>query len=465
MKPRSVFFLISFIVLISLWLNLPSQWPSFKQIPEKITIFSKEIPLRPHHPQINLALGRFSFIRDLEIKKGLDLQGGVEVVLKADVAKLDPGLKEQALESARTVIARRVDLYGVTESVVKTSIVGDSYRLTVQMPGLDNPDKALELIGKTAQLVFASPKYSQSPAAATISAQPQLTGFLPTDLTGADLKKAELTYQTKDSSPAVSIEFTKEGKDKFARLTKTYLNKPIAIILDGQMISAPIVQSEITTGQAIISGNFTTDQARSLTTQLNAGALPVPISIISQKNIPATLGEQSIRQSLSAGGIGLFLVVFFMVAYYGQLGAIASIGLGIYALITLALYRLIPITLTLPGIAGFILSVGMAVDSNILIFERFKEELHAGKSHALALELGFGRAWDSIRDANIATIMTAFVLFNPLDWPFLNSAGSVRGFALTLMLGIFISLFTGIIVTRTLLRLFLKPSKKIINQP
>jgi len=193
-----------------------------------------------------------------------------------------------------------------------------------------------------------------------------------------------------------------------------------------------------------------------LSVQLNAGALPVPIKIIQQRNIGAILGETSVQKSVRAGLIGLLMVVLFMAAYYGRLGLLADLGLVIYGLITLALYKLLPVTLTLPGVAGFLLSMGMAVDSNILIFERMKEEERAGKAHAVAMELGFGRAWDSIRDANICTLITCFILFNPFNWSFLNTSGLVRGFALTLSLGVFLSLFTGVVVSRTLLRTFSK---------
>lgn len=224
----------------------------------------------------------------------------------------------------------------------------------------------------------------------------------------------------------------------------------------------PTVQVEITDGNAQITGKFTTEEAKALAVQLNAGALPVPVSVLSQKNIPATLGADSIKKSITAGAIGLSMVIFFMIAYYGRLGLIASIGLFIYGIITLALYKLIPVVLSLPGIAGFILSVGMAVDSNILIFERYKEEIRGGRSWQVALELAFGRAWNSIKDANAATILTGIILFNPLDWNFLNTSGSVRGFALTLVLGILISLFTGLVVTRNFLRLFYK-GKSITN--
>jgi len=283
-------------------------------------------------------------------------------------------------------------------------------------------------------------------------------------LTGADLRLSQVTFETQDRQPAVSIKFREEGKEKFAELTRQYLNYPLAIILDGEIVTRPTVQTEIITGEAIITGDFSLEEAQQLAIQLNAGALPVPIKVLSQKNVPATLGQQAVTQSLTAGGIGLALVILFMSIYYGWMGIIASFGLVLYGLYTLAIYKLIPVTLTIPGIAGFLLSVGMAVDSNILVFERYKEEIRAGRDWKVALELGFGRAWDSIKDANIATLITGTILFNPLDFNFLNTSGSVRGFALTLILGIFISLFTGIVVTRTFLRLFYHPREKVVNK-
>ena len=292
-----------------------------------------------------------------------------------------------------------------------------------------------------------------------------MVNFVPSDLTGKDLLSAAVTFETQDRQPAVSLKFKDSGKDKFAKLTKEFLGKPLAILLDNSLLSAPTVQAEIVSGDAIISGSFTLDEAKFLATQLNAGALPVPVRILSQKVISATLGENSIRQSVLAGGIGLAIVAAFMILYYGWLGVIAVIGLLVYGLITATLYRLIPVTLTLPGVAGFLLSIGMAVDSNILVFERYREEIRAGRSWPVALELGFGRAWNSIKDANLATIITGLILFNPLDWSFLNASGAVRGFALTLLLGIFISLFTGIVVTRTLLRFFYHGTNQSPNQP
>ena len=252
----------------------------------------------------------------------------------------------------------------------------------------------------------------------------------------------------------VALQFNSEGAKKFADITARNLNKPLAIFLDNALISAPLVQQKIIGGQAVISGDFTLEEAKKLAITLNAGALPAPIKILSQKNIAPTLGQESVRKSLQAGLVGLLMVALFMILLYGRPGFIAVVSLVIYSLLTLAIYKLIPVTISLPGLAGFILSIGMAVDANILIFERMKEELRKGHEWVEALELGFGRAWDSIKDANVATLITTFILFNPLDWSFLNTSGMVRGFALTLFLGIVVSLFTGVFVTRTLLRAF-----------
>jgi preprotein translocase subunit SecD len=232
----------------------------------------------------------------------------------------------------------------------------------------------------------------------------------------------------------------------------------LAILLDDELISAPIVQEKISGGSAVISGDFTLEEAKKTTIQLNAGALPVSIKLVEERTVGATLGAESISRSIKAGLVGITMVLLFMILSYGWLGVIADVGLVVFGVLTLALYKLIPVTLTLPGIAGFLLSVGMAVDSNILIFERFKEE-RPRRPLSDALEVSFGRAWDSIRDANIATLVTAFILANPFDWNFLNTSGPIRGFAITLALGIGISLFTGIVVSRNLLRVFVRDRK------
>ncbi len=451
-RSRGFLYFIIFISVLSSYLNLP------KDISFSKKILNKEFHFTLPRFQFNLKLGDTTFKRDMNFKKGLDLQGGMRVTLLADMTSIDKGQRQIALDSVSSVISRRVDLYGVSEASVKTSVAGGQYRLIVELPGIDKPQEALNLIGQTASLIFATPVYKTN--SASPSGQPQLVDFAPSDLTGNDLAAAAVTFQTQDRQPAVSLKFKDSGRDKFAKLTRQYLNKPIAILLDRSILSAPTVQSEITSGDAIVTGKFTINEAKFLATQLNAGALPVPIKILSQQNISATLGDASLNQSLVAGGIGLAIVVVFMCLYYGWLGFVSVLGLAVYGLITAALYRLIPVTLTLPGVAGFILSVGMAVDSNILIFERYKEEIRSGRPGNLALELGFGRAWNSIKDANLATIITGLVLFNPLEWSFLNTAGSVRGFALTLVLGILISLFTSIVVTRTLLRFMYQGPKQ-----
>jgi len=251
----------------------------------------------------------------------------------------------------------------------------------------------------------------------------------------------------------VGFEMTPSGGQKLEALTKEIQGQPLAIFLDGQILSAPVVQAVIK-DQGRITGNFSLQEAKDLVIQLNAGALPVPVTKISQQNIGATLGGDSVERSLAAGVIGLSLVAFFMFVYYGRLGFLADIGLLVYGLITLALYKLIPVTVTLAGMTGFILSIGMAVDSNILIFERIREELAKETPLNMALKLGFGRGWDDIKDANVCTLIACFVLFNPFDWSFLNTSGLVRGFALTLALGVLVSLFTGVVVTRTLVRVF-----------
>ncbi|KKS80430.1 MAG: Preprotein translocase subunit SecD [Candidatus Beckwithbacteria bacterium GW2011_GWA2_43_10] len=391
-----------------------------------------------------------NLIPQYPLKTGLDLQGGTHLLLQADMGNIDPNDRTTALESVKQVITRRVDLYGVSEPMIQTSNFQDDYRLIVELSGVKDVSEAISLIGQTAQLDFRE-DLEATPGAETFR-------FLPTGLTGKDLKKATVTFSqggNNTGQPEVSLEFTTEGAKKFGEITQRNVGRQLAIFLDNQPVTTPVVSEAILSGTAQISGNFTTKAATDLSIQLNAGALPVPIKIIEQKNISATLGSDSVRKSVIAGSIGLGLVALFMILLYGVNGFLADVALVIYGLITLAIYKLIPVTLTLPGIAGFILTIGMAVDSNILIFERLKEELRAGRPFSIALELAFGRAWDSIKDANVATIITSLVLINPLNFNFLNTSGLVRGFALTLLIGVIISLFTGIIVTRTLMRLFL----------
>lgn len=445
MSPRRVLIIIACITILAIGIDSPRNFPLH------FTVGGFTVDTVISRPDLIQTIAQRTLGRDLEIKQGLDLQGGTQIVLKADMTTIAAEDRDDALESAKEVINRRIDLFGVNEPRVQTSIVDDEYRIITELPGVENVSEALTLIGTTAQLDFrelAADSEAASPSAL-------LSDFVPTQLTGQHLKRAGVDFG-ETGQPVVTLEFNKEGAEYFSDITARNVGKPVAIFLDNQPVSIPTVNQQITGGRAVISGEFTTEEANNVSIQLNAGALPVPIEVIGQKNIGASLGANSVEKSIRAGVIGLTMVMLFMALYYGRLGIIANVALVVYGLITLALYKLIPVTLTLPGLAGFILSVGMAVDSNILIFERMKEELRMGKEWSVAMELGFGRAWDSIKDANVATLITAFILFNPFNWNFLNTSGLIRGFALTLTIGILISLFTGIIVTRTLMRVFYK---------
>lgn len=372
---------------------------------------------------------------DLNLKLGLDLQGGVHLAYSADVSKIPVSDQSAAVDSTRANIERRINLLGVSEPIIQTSKVGNDYRILVELAGVTDIDNALKLIGQTAQLEFRESKVA-TPSAAT--------DFVATGLTGADLQRAQVQFGNGKSS--VGLEFTPEGGKKFAEITKRNIDKPLAVFLDEKVVTAPNVSNAITDGKAVITGNFTVDEAKQLVIQLNAGALPLPIKIVEQRNVGATLGADSITRSLYAGAIGLFIVCIFMIANYGVKGILANIALVLYVFLSLAVIKLVPITLTLAGIAGLILSIGMAVDANILIFERIKEELAWGRPKLSAIELGFHRAWNSIRDSNVSSLMTAGILF----W---FGTGSVRGFALTLIIGVLVSLFSAITVTKFLLNL------------
>lgn len=431
-KKKSIIWLIIFLTFFSVYIDLPKSFQG--------TSFAN----------LDFKVGPVEFKRPIDVKKGLDLQGGTHLTFSTDMSGIKEEDKNNALEASQKNIEKRVNFFGVSEATVQTSKTKDDYRLVVELPGVKDINQAIDLIGKTALLEFRTENPNQEEASKSGEF------FLKTDLTGRDLQRSTVQFDPNTGSPVVGLEFSAEGAKKFGDITSKNVGKIVAIYLDGVPISVPRVDEAITSGSAIIKGGFTVDEARQLSIQLNAGALPVPIKLIEQRNVGATLGEESVQKSIRAGLIGLLLVIFFMWAYYGKLGLLADLALINYGLITLALYKLIPITLTLPGVAGFLLSVGMAVDANILIFERMKEERRAGKSVSTAMELGFGRAWDSIRDANVCTLITAFILFNPFNFSFLNVSGMIRGFALTLALGIAISLFTGIVVTRTLIRVFYK---------
>lgn len=399
---------------------------------------------------LHYKVGKYAVDKNFDLKLGLDLAGGSHLVFETDMTNVPKDKQETALNGVRNVIERRVNLFGVSEPSVQTSKFEGRDRIIVDLPGVTNTEQAIELIGKTAQLAFMEVK--EIPATKTASASATL---VPTDLTGADLENANVEFDSQTGKPSIALQFTAEGGKKFEDITGRNIGQQVIIVLDNSVLSQPVVSEKISGGRAQISGSFAIDEAKKLAIQLNAGALPVPAHLVQETTLGATLGADSVKQSIIAGLVGIAMVCLFMILRYGLLGLIADLGLFIFAVVTVALYKLIPVTLTLPGIAGFMLSIGMAVDSNILIFERFKEE-KLKRSISDALEVSFGRAWDSIRDANIATLFTAFILSNPLDWQFLHTSGPVRGFAMTLALGIFISLFTGIFVSRNLLRIFVK---------
>ncbi len=443
MRPKRLLLTIVFLTFLAGIVDLPKNYLL------KFSLGSLKVNQTVSAPDINITAGPLKIQKDIFTHLGLDLQGGTHLVLDVDMKGITPSDRNQALDSARAVIERRVNLFGLTEPVVQASKVGENYRIIVELPGVKNKEQAISEIGQTAKLEFREWISTES---ATFS----FTDTKPTGITGKDLKKAAVEFDTNTGSPFVAIDFTDEGGKKFGDLTTKLTGKKMPIFLDQQLISDPTVQEPITGGRGRITGQFTVDEANRFARQLNAGALPVPIKVLEERSIGATLGQESVQKSIRAGLIGLGIVAAFMWLYYGYLGLLADIALLVYGLLSLAVFKLLPVTLTLPGIAGFILSIGMAVDSNILIFERMKEEIRTGKQWQIAMELGFGRAWDSIRDANFTTLITCFILFNPLGWGFLPSFGMVRGFAFTLAIGVLMSLFTGIIVTRTLIRVFFK---------
>ncbi len=416
-------------------------------VPIRFKVGNLKVNYNFHRPDLDLTILGMRFQRDLDFKKGLDLAGGTHLVLSADMSQINAADRDRALESLQSIIERRVNLYGVSEPIVQTAKSSGDYRVIVEIPGITDVNQAMELVGKTAELSFretvtASDEAKISTAAAILYGPFQKV----TALSGRDLKSATPAFDPNSGEPNIQLVFNDEGAKKFEEITKRNLGKPVAIFLDNQVLMSPTVQSVITGGRAVITGQFTAAATKRYSILLNSGALPAPVHVIEQRTVGATLGQESINKSLVAGAVGLLVIALFMIGNYRKFGLLASLALGIYTLFSIALFKLVPVTLTLAGIAGFILSIGMAVDANILIFERIKEELRWGRSRATAIELGFSRAFPSIRDSNASSLITCAILY----W---FGTGSVRGFAVTLALGILVSLFTAITVTRTLLRL------------
>lgn len=443
-SPRRIFLLISLFTILVAMLSLPENYRL------KFNLLGISVDRVINPPIISLEAFGLGYKKKVKTHLGLDLSGGTHIALEADMTGISALDRTAALDSAKQVIERRVNFFGVSEPVVQTSQSRDAYRIIVELPGVVDVEEAVSAIGKTAKLEFR--EFIDTTATGSSTPSSFLAATKSVDITGKDLKRAQVSFSSQTGEPEVALQFTPDGAKKFADTTRRMVGKQLAILLDDLPVSAPTVNTEITDGNAVITGQFSLEAARQLALQLNAGALPVPVKVVEKRTIGATLGAASVTQSVRAGLIGLLIVAGFMIAQYGFLGLIADMALVVYGLTALAVFRLIPVTLTLSGIAGFILSIGMAVDSNILIFERYKEERRKGKPWRIAMEEGFGKAWDSIRDANFTTLLTCLILYNPGNWQFLPSSGLVRGFAVTLFLGVILSLFTGIIVTRTFIR-------------
>lgn len=380
---------------------------------------------------------------------GLDLVGGSHLVYEADTSHLDPAEVDEAMMALRDVIETRTNLFGVSEPLVqveKASALSEgdkTERLIVELPGVTDLEEAVRMIGATPQLDF---KLVGDPVGT--STEPV---YLETGLTGRYLKKARLEFSGMQGGPGISneplvmVDFNEEGKELFANITRENVGRQLAIFLDGgEPKSDPVIREPITGGTAVISGNFTAEEARELVRNLNIGALPVPVSLASTESVGASLGLETLSKGVVAGAWGIGIVMVFLMLWYRLPGVLASFALLFYLMLNLGVYLLIPVTITAAGLAGLVLSIGMAVDANILIFERMKDELRRGAKVRDAIREGVARAWLPIRDGNLTGILSAIILF----W---FGTASVEGFALTLMIGILISMFTAIVVTRTFL--------------
>ncbi len=416
---------------------------------------------------LNDSLGfRFPYFWDKPFSLGLDLQGGTHLVYEADLSGKEKEDYQSSMRGLRDIIEKRVNLFGAREPVVQTEESAGSHRLVVEMPGIKDPAEAIKAIGQTPFLEFKEQRdEAETEEILNIREEIEAKGeesieevenwqkgledpyFQSTELTGQYLKGAEVGFEQTAQTPMILLSFNKEGSEIFEELTKENIGNPLAIYIDGNMISSPIVQNAISGGEAQITGDFTVKEAQELARNLNAGALPVPITLVSQQSVGPTLGSVSLEKSLVAGILGFLAIIIFMIAFYKLPGLVSGISLLIYVFFALALFKLIPITLTLAGIGGFILSIGMAVDANVLIFSRLKEEVKSGKELSVAAAEGFRRSWPSIRDGNFTTLIVALILFG-------FGTSFIKGFALTLSIGILLSVFTAIFVSRGLLILF-----------
>jgi len=428
----------------------------------------------------------FPYFWNKPFRLGLDLRGGVHLVYEADLENIEKKDRAEKMDGLRDTIERRINIYGVTEPLVQ--VQGEN-RLIVELAGIKDVKEAINMIGETPYLEFretfseeekqeAKENISEEQISEIIEEIKEKTGqemsreeilqaltsnlFKPTELTGGYLKRVEVIFDQTTYEPKIELQFTKEGAELFEQITERNVGKPLAIFLDGISIVdtdgddeitvndnyAPIVQEKISGGKAVITGNMDVEKAKEIVRRLNSGALPVKIGEpISQKIVGPTLGTTSVEKSLWAGMFGFLAIVLFMIFFYRIPGILASLSLGIYVALVLSLFKLIPVTLTLAGIGGFVLSIGMAVDANILIFSRMREELKDEKSFSQSITDGFRRAWPSIRDGNLTTLIVAFILF-------FFGTSFIKGFALTLSIGILLSVFSAFLITKSFLRFF-----------
>jgi len=411
---------------------------------------------------------------DYPVRPGLDLQGGLQVLLEVDLPD-EREIAYEELDTARQIIAQRINALGVAEPLIQTE---GQRRILVELPGVDNPQQAIDLIQGTALLEFVDTgnqplqeglcirtSLNEGPSACEQFVENSTLEYdfpaYETILTGAQLQSATVRQGGLGSAFQVAFEVKDEAASLFEAHTSTHLGEFLTIVLDKQVISSPRINAAIRDAGSI-TGDFTLAEAQTLALQLRYGSLPIPLRINSTRLIGATLGEESVQSSIRAGAIGVSIVLLFMLVYYRLPGALADLALIAYALFNFAVFKWLSVTLTLPAITGFLLSTGMAVDANILVFERMKEEIRKGGLLQEAVETGFDRAWTSIRDSNFATLVICFIL-----WTFGRNFGAsmVQGFAITLAIGVMLSMFTAVIVTRTLVRLIIGSlSERLVNR-
>ena len=448
-----------------LFVARPSRHVSWLAMVALLTAFAAWVSL-PNNPGIHLDTngdGVPNININIAIRQGLDLAGGVKVLLEADLPE-GTDLPAGAMNEVRHIVESRIDSLGALEPVIQ--LQGER-RLIVEIPGYEDPESAVNLIRSTAQLEFVEFTVPLAPgtaittdhaleAAGKTVAEAEAAGetVYHTVMTGEVLQTAVVQTDPQYGTPVVGFTLTPEGSQIFGDYTAAHVGDILGIVLDGVVISSPRISTGITGGQGVITGDFTRDEATQLATQLRYGALPVPLRVDSTSTVGPTLGQISVQESIRAGIIGIAVVLLFMLIYYRLPGLAAALALIVFAMLNLMIYKLVPVTMTLPAITGFLISVGTAVDGNILIFERMKEELRGGRTPDRAVQAGFERAFPSIRDSNLSTIIICAVLY-AFGTSF--GAGAVRGFAVTLALGLVVNLFTAIIVTRTFLHFILLP--------